>query len=77
MRFSLFSVALAGTQVAAIALPRSPAPLAGEDEGYIETVVFKRGDVLTPRELALADKHGVDITKSKRGKRVKKLHLSS
>lgn len=34
------------------------------DAGHIETIVFKRDSVLTPRDLELAGMHGVNVTES-------------
>lgn len=41
-------------------------PTMESDPGHIETIVFKRDAVLTPRDLELAKRHGVDVNKSKK-----------
>lgn len=37
---------------------------AWDEADVVEHVIFKRGDVLTPRDLDLAKRHGVDINES-------------
>lgn len=60
---SWFTAALAGVPVVVLALPASPIG-EGADDGYIETILYKRDDVLTPRDIALAESHGVNVTES-------------
>ena len=62
MRLSaLFFAAAAATAVAS----EKAIDAAEYHAGHIETVVFKRDAVLTPRDLKLAEQHGVNTTESK------------
>ncbi|KAG7115408.1 hypothetical protein HYQ44_007593 [Verticillium longisporum] len=61
MRFSTTFAVVAGaipTMVRAM-----PAPDVQGNGEYIGTLVYKRHDVLSSRDLSLAEKHGVDVTK--------------
>ena len=60
--YALFAAAVVPLMVHA-----APAPnfdIEGND-GYIETIVYKRDSALSPRDLELATSHGVNVTQSK------------
>ena len=61
----LLSLVAAMALVSASPFASNNLDLPGDDGGDLETVLFKRDSVLTPRELEEAAAAGIDVQKSK------------